>query len=125
MTVGFDKREKGLRAWKKGINSERWVVFLLRLKGYEILKTRYRTPLGEIDIIAETKNALVFVEVKARASHEEALHALSVTQRARLVQAAESFLSTFPTSKEVRFDLFLVKPRGFPVHLKNVIWRDT
>ena len=41
---------------------------LLKKMGYKILEQNYRTPLGEIDIIAREKKTLVFVEVKARAS---------------------------------------------------------
>ena len=35
-------------------------------KGYEILETNYRTPLGEIDIVARKAGSIVFVEVKTR-----------------------------------------------------------
>lgn len=51
-----------------GKKSERLAAEYLKRKGYRILETNYRCPVGEIDIIAREKGTLVFVEVKARRS---------------------------------------------------------
>ncbi|GAB6906906.1 conserved hypothetical protein [Desulfosarcina cetonica] len=51
-----------------GKSSERLAVDYLKRRGYRILETNYRTPQGEIDIIAQEKGTIVFVEVKARSS---------------------------------------------------------
>jgi putative endonuclease len=51
-----------------GRKSERLAAEYLKLKGYRIIETNYRCPVGEIDIIAKDKKTLVFVEVKARRS---------------------------------------------------------
>jgi len=51
-----------------GKKSERLAAEYLKLKGYRIIETNYRCPVGEIDIIAREKGTLVFVEVKARRS---------------------------------------------------------
>ena len=51
-----------------GQKSERLAAEYLKLKGYRIIETNYRCPVGEIDIIAKDKKTLVFVEVKARRS---------------------------------------------------------
>ncbi|WP_419661263.1 conserved uncharacterized protein, UPF0102 [Desulfosarcina variabilis str. Montpellier] len=51
-----------------GRKSERLAAEYLKLKGYRIIETNYRCPVGEIDIIAREKGTLVFVEVKARRS---------------------------------------------------------
>lgn len=86
---------------------------------------RFKTPHGEIDLIASTSSTLVFVEVKARANSSDALYAVTPHQQRRLLQAAEIYLPAHPTSNDMRFDVFLVKPRAFPVHLKNVLWYET
>ena len=51
-----------------GFISEAIACNYLKEKGYKILQTNYKNKLGEIDIIAQEKNTLVFVEVKSRLS---------------------------------------------------------
>ena len=53
---------------KFGRTSESIAAKVLKKKGYKILEKNYRSPGGEIDIIAKDKDTLVFVEVKARMS---------------------------------------------------------
>lgn len=52
-----------VRAGKFG---ERIAIEILRKKGYKILDTNFRSRFGEIDIVAEDRGVLVFVEVKTR-----------------------------------------------------------
>ena len=51
-----------------GISGEKLACEALTRKGYAILATRYRTRVGEIDIVARDGETLVFVEVKTRTS---------------------------------------------------------
>lgn len=51
-----------------GKKSEKLVVSYLKKQGFTIVKTNYRTPFGEADIIAQDGDELAFVEVKARLS---------------------------------------------------------
>lgn len=51
----------------------------LKAQGYQILKRNYRIRGGEIDIIAQDKDYLVFVEVKTRYSHDFGLPVESIT----------------------------------------------
>lgn len=60
----------------------------LRLKSYQILAVRYRTPLSEIDIVASGGSVIAVIEVKARAAA-----ALSSKQQARLHRAAKYLLA--------------------------------
>ena len=57
-----------LAAFRTGLSAESRAAAYLMLKGYRILAKRFRTPHGEIDIVARRRHLLVFVEVKARAS---------------------------------------------------------
>ena len=56
------------RRQQYGEAGEALAARLLRRQGYRILETNYRTPIGEIDIIARERDTIVFVEVKARRS---------------------------------------------------------
>jgi len=74
-----------------GILGEKLAVDFLRGRGYRIRETNYRCPEGEIDIVAEHKDYLVFVEVKTRRSLEFGTPEESVTtdkrERLRAVAA--------------------------------------
>ena len=86
----------------------------LRSKGYRILERNYRTPRGEIDIIAEHRNSLVFVEVKSRTSTEDFDPRDSVTpgKQHRIVLAAAAYISN--RDRTTRFDVVEVEitPEG-------------
>src|SRR6185503_936676 len=56
------------RAQRKGHTAEWRAAWRLRLAGYTILARRYKTKLGEIDIVSPRGNLLAFGEVKARAA---------------------------------------------------------
>ena len=62
--------------YARGLVAEGIAAWVLRLKGYRVLATRYRTPLGEIDIVARRGKVLAFVEVKARPTVEAGLEAI-------------------------------------------------
>jgi putative endonuclease len=54
--------------YQTGLAAEKLCRLALRLKFYRILAERYKTPVGEIDIIAARDNSIIAVEVKARAT---------------------------------------------------------
>jgi putative endonuclease len=95
-------------------------MFLIA-KGYRILARRFKTPLGEIDIIARRRRALVFVEVKARERADEAAEAVTERGKRRIVAAAELWLARNPADaqREIRFDVMLVIPGKIPQHIPN------
>ena len=70
---------KRQRAESGGRRAETLAAWWLRLKGWRILATRARTPVGEVDLVARRGRTLAFVEVKARATDDEAGFALDVT----------------------------------------------
>jgi putative endonuclease len=106
-------------AFRTGVSAESRAAAWLMAKGYRILAKRYRTPYGEIDLVARKKNLLVFVEVKARASLDEAAYAVTPRQQARIIDAAQGWLMTHPEHAEfdLRFDAVLIAPRRLPRHL--------
>ncbi|HEV7822172.1 MAG TPA: YraN family protein, partial [Burkholderiales bacterium] len=59
-------------AFRTGISAEARACAYLILKGYRIPAKRYRTPHGEIDVIARRGKTLIFAEVKARATLDDA-----------------------------------------------------
>jgi putative endonuclease len=113
-----------LKAYKKGHSIERLAALYLTLKGYKILKTRYKTPVGEIDLIARRKNQIVFVEVKGRSEITAALEAVTPRNRARVEQAALHFIAAYPqfAGFDMRFDVVVFAPPFSFRHLDNA-WR--
>src|SRR5215475_10088317 len=108
-----------LAAFNTGVSAESRAAAFLMAKGYRILAKRFRTPHGEIDIVAKRRNLLAFVEVKARATLDEAAFAVTPRQQARIVNAAQAWLMAHPEHAdfELRFDAILIAPRHLPRHL--------
>jgi putative endonuclease len=106
-------------AFRTGISAESRAAAFLIAKGYRILAKRFRTPHGEIDLVAKKRNLLAFIEVKARASLDEAAYAVTPRQQARIIDAAQGWLAAHPEHAEfdLRFDAILIAPRHLPRHL--------
>src|ERR1700756_4381861 len=106
-------------AFRTGLSAETRAAAYLMAKGYRILAKRFRTPYGEIDIVARRRNLLVFVEVKARASLDDAAYAVTPRQQQRIIDAAQAWLVAHPehANFQLRFDAMLIAPRHLPRHL--------
>ncbi|MHC2434280.1 YraN family protein [Bradyrhizobium sp. USDA 4451] len=106
-------------AFRTGISAESRAAALLIAKGYRILARRFRTPYGEIDLVVRRRNLLAFVEVKARASLDEAAYAVTPRQQLRIINAAQAWLMAHPEHAEfdLRFDAVLIAPKSLPRHL--------
>ena len=106
-------------AFRLGISAESRAAAWLVAHGYRILARRWKSPLGEIDIIAARRHLLIFVEVKARAELDNAAESVTEQQRRRIVAAAEAWLAAFPqpTIRDMRFDAILVAPGRLPRHI--------
>jgi putative endonuclease len=96
--------------------------FLLNL-GYQIIKTNYHSGYGEIDIIAQDKHELVFVEVKTRAKDPEtAFSSVSHSKQRKLAKTASVFLTRNPHYQDsfTRFDVIaVINKSGQIIHLKE------
>lgn len=109
------------RTYRYGVWAEYAAAFYLILKGYRILAMRYKTPVGEIDIVAGRKNILVFTEVKARPTYRQGLESITPRMKKRITKAASYYLtqSARDTDPEVRFDVIAFSPPFFIRHLDN------
>jgi putative endonuclease len=106
-------------AFRSGLSAESRAAAYLIAKGYRILARRYRTRHGEIDLVARRRGLVAFIEVKARASLDEAAYAITARQQARIIDAAQAWLIAHPehAAFELRFDAVLIAPRRLPRHL--------
>lgn len=124
MTAASERR----RAERRGHWAETLCVIRLRLAGWRILSRRLTGPrgtgLGEIDIIARRGNVLAFIEVKARATREAGLIAVTAHQQQRIFRAATAFLARRSDlgTLDARFDIMIVGPGWIPYHLPDA-WR--
>jgi putative endonuclease len=107
------------RAFRTGLSAESRAAAFLIAKGYRILARRFRTPHGEIDLVARRRNLVAFVEVKARENLDDAAYAVTPRQQARIIAAAQIWLMAHPEheSYDLRFDAMLVAPRRLPRHV--------
>jgi putative endonuclease len=114
-------RRERVAAFRLGLSAESRAAMLLIAKGYRIAARRFKTPLGEIDIVARRRRALVFVEVKARAEADDAAEAVTERAKRRIIAAAELWLAAHPDDIrcDIRFDVMLVAPGRMPQHIVN------
>jgi putative endonuclease len=111
-----------VRAERLGHRSEWLASAALMLKGYRIVARRYKTRLGEIDLIARRGDLVAVVEVKARRTLIEAMEAIAWTSERRIEAAADLWLTRQPDHARlsIRFDMVAVLPLRWPVHVENI-----
>jgi putative endonuclease len=121
LTARKGPRPERVAAFRLGLSAESRAAMLLLAKGYRILARRWKTPFGEIDIVARRRHTLIFVEVKARASADEAVEAVTERSQRRIIAAAELWLAREPVDprRDIRFDVIVVTPGRIPEHLAN------
>jgi putative endonuclease len=104
----------GARSYHAGFAAEDIVLRAYEAAGHRLRARRWRGRAGEIDLILDGPDGLVFVEVKAAATHETALQSLSHRQLARITRAAEEYLGTLdgPGLVAMRIDLAAVDGQG-------------
>jgi len=113
-------RPDRVAAFQRGLSAESRAVLLSIAKAYCILERRWKTPFGEIDIVARRRGVVVFVEVKARGSIDEAVEAVTDRTKRRVTGAAE-WLARHPqyANGGIRFDVIVVTPGKMPRHIVN------
>lgn len=112
------RRRKALR---RGSAAEYIAAIFLMLKGYRILALRYKTKLGEIDIIARKGDLAVFVEVKARADEMGAVDAVSYASQKRIRAASDLWLARQRDYVQLsqRYDIVAILPGKLPRHFPD------
>jgi putative endonuclease len=108
-----------IAAFRVGISAESRAAALLIAKGFRILARRWKSPVGEIDIVARRRALLVFVEVKARPDLDAAAWSVTPRQQQRIAAAAEAWLAANGSDgfRDIRFDAILVAPGKLPRHI--------
>ena len=120
--MATDLYQKRFRNYRRGHRGEWLASLALMVKGFRIVARRYRTPLGEIDLIARRGDLVLIVEVKVRPTLLEAMDAVGMMSARRIEGAADLWLTRQRdfSRLSVRFDLVAVLPRRWPVHVANI-----
>ena len=97
----------GSEAVRLGHWGEALVADDLKKKGWQIVDTGFRCRMGEIDLIVQNRDYLVFVEVKLRKNDRfgQAAAFVDYQKRRKLRAAAEYYLLRRPTQLQPRFDV--------------------
>jgi putative endonuclease len=113
--------QERVAAFRLGLSAESRAAMLLIAKAYRIVARRWKTPFGEVDIVARRRRDLVFVEVKARDNFDDAAEAVTERSKQRIVAAAELWLAHHPDDSQcfIRFDVILIAPGKLPRHIVN------
>lgn len=116
-----NRLDRKRRSERKGRRAEWFAALALMLKGYRIVSLRYKTPVGEIDLVARKGDLIAFVEVKARKDLASGVDAVSYPAQRRIAAAGELFISRQQDSARLswRHDVVVVSPWRWPVHLQD------
>ena len=97
-------------AEKRGRFAEFKVRWFLWFNGYRLIARRWRCAAGEIDLILQHRNRLIFAEVKYR-QHGMTDQILSQRQQQRITKAASLFLAKNPTftTFDCQFDFIIMQ----------------
>lgn len=107
-----------------GRAGEEAALRLLQIRGYKILARNFRSKVGEIDIIAQDGDVLVFVEVKTRWNREYGYPEEAVTtQKLRsIVRTAEYYKLTHPNTPDLmRVDVVAVEVEDNKIKKARII----
>lgn len=94
--------------------------FLIK-NGLVLITRNYYCRHGEIDLIMQDSDTLVFVEVRYRQSNTYGSAAESVdqTKQRKLIFSANHYLTTYPTDRPLRFDVVALSPNQTPQWINN------
>ncbi len=107
----------------KGRNGEDEAAALLANKGFNIIERNYRFGKGEIDIIAEVNDELVFVEVKFRSSESygHPIYALSVSKQKQIIRVAKGYIyERNIVDKIIRFDAVTIYENSGSTEIEHI-----
>nr|WP_244537078.1 YraN family protein [Methylobacterium pseudosasicola] len=106
----------------RGHRAEWLAMAALLLKGYWPMERRVSFAGGEIDLIVRRPRTIVFVEVKARSSLDDARVAIDAAKRRRFSRAVRAWIGRNPwcAGMTLRADAVFVGPGEWPAHLPDV-----
>jgi putative endonuclease len=93
-----------------GLRAEQWATQHLQQQGLKLVAQNYRCRFGEIDIIMQDKDVLVFIEVRLRKNADFGGAAASIDQRKqqRIIHTAQHYLGSLKHIPPCRFDAVLI-----------------
>ena len=108
-----------------GILGEKLAKDFLKKKGYRIIETNYRSPEGEIDIIARHGDSLVFIEVRTKTSREfgSPEESITLTKMGRIKATAAHYQQTHSNLPALwRIDVVAIElnPKGKPSRIELI-----
>lgn len=124
MRAPSPSRKNKINHYWRGMIAEYIAMFYLMCKGYRIITHRYKTPVGEIDILVSKKKILIAVEVKFRDNINDAFGAISPASQKRIINAVKWYLSQHSRHHydTIRMDMIAID-RFSIKHLDNA-WQD-
>ena len=115
------KQDRGSMAYHAGLAAEDIVAQRYARGGHPVVAKRWRGSCGEIDLVAQDGDGLIFIEVKKSRSHARAAARLTRRQMDRIYGAGSEFLADQPRGQltDVRFDVALVDAQGHVDVIEN------
>lgn len=106
-----------------GSKGEDLAAGFLKEKGYKIISRNYKTPIGEVDIIAEDKGTIVFVEVKTRSndSFGYPFEAVGSRKQHKLKNLALFYMKQRKKDFAVRFDVLSIHIRNGKKEIEHIV----
>ena len=111
----------GPQSARTGRAGERKAAALLKKQGYRIVERNWRSPMGEVDIIAVEDGCLVFIEVKTRSSPAfgDPSEAVGPDKRRKIIQSALWYANRHRMADTpIRFDIVSVYRAGRKYHVE-------
>jgi putative endonuclease len=109
---------------RKGRDGEKRAAEALEKKGMRIITTNFRCPRGEVDIIAQDGETVVFIEVKAWSAYgmEDLQYGVNGKKQRRIIETAKYFLAVNRKYNEmtIRFDVVFVNPLAGPAAIRHL-----
>lgn len=94
----------------RGEQAELWAAKFLQQQGLTLIARNYRCRFGEIDLVMQDGEVLVFVEVRLRSGNSFGGAAASIDshKQKRLISTAQHYLSQLPCTPPCRFDAMVM-----------------
>lgn len=94
----------------EGAAGEEHALAHLQAQGLKLVGRNFRCKAGELDLIMQDGEVLVFVEVRKRTNRSHGGAAASVTaqKQARLIRAAQFYLQRYRFPPACRFDVVAI-----------------